>query len=362
MNFTKTISEWYKKNKRDLPWRRTKDPYRIWVSEIILQQTRIGQGWDYYLRFLEKFPVLHALASAEEEEVLKLWQGLGYYSRARNMHAAAKEIMNLHHGIFPKTYEEIRKLKGIGDYTAAAISSIAFGIPSPVVDGNVLRLFSRFFGIREPVGTQKGKTAVLEKAKGLISPEHPGDFNQAIMEFGALQCKPTPDCKTCPLKPGCVAFQQNRIAEFPVKSKKQGQRTRYFHYLFITVDKGKNRSVFMKKRIDNDIWKNLFDFPLIETEKAISHKKLILSKEWNDLFSGMKVTLLKESKTYRHILTHQVIVAKFYHLEISPHSGLPFLKVAFHDVGKYPVPRLVEKYLEDQLASWRTGELASFFC
>jgi A/G-specific adenine glycosylase len=351
MNFTKILAKWYEKNKRDLPWRRTKDPYQIWISEIILQQTRIDQGWDYYLRFLEKFPNLHALAEAEEEEVLKLWQGLGYYSRARNLHTAAREIINLHQGIFPKTYDEIRKLKGIGDYTAAAIYSIAFGFPSPVVDGNVLRLFSRFFGIREPVDTQKGKTAVLEKAKELISPEHPGDFNQAIMEFGALQCKPgIPDCNICPLKSSCVAFQENRIAEFPVKSKKQEQRTRYFHYLFITNGKGKNCSVFMKKRTGNDIWKNLFDFPLIETENAKSHKKLILLKEWNDLFSGMKVTLLKESKTYRHILTHQVIVAKFYHLEISPHSGLPFLKVAFHDVGKYPVPRLVEKYLESEIA------------
>ncbi len=347
MNFTKILAKWYEKNKRDLPWRRTKDPYRIWVSEIILQQTRIEQGWDYYLRFLEKFPVLRDLASAEEEEVLKLWQGLGYYSRARNMHAAAKEIMNLHQGIFPKTFEEIRKLKGIGDYTAAAVSSIAFGIPSPVVDGNVLRLFSRFFGIREPVDTQKGKTAVLEKAKELISPEHPDDFNQAIMEFGALQCKPTPDCRTCPLKTGCVAFQQNRITEFPVKSKKQGQRTRYFHYLVILSVKGKNRSVFLNKRTENDIWKNLFDFPLIETLKAVGYKKLMLQKEWSDLFSGKNVVLVKESKRYRHILSHQIIVAKFYQLKISPFSGLPFQKVALKEILKYPVPRLIEKYLEE---------------
>jgi A/G-specific adenine glycosylase len=356
MNFTKILAKWYEKNKRDLPWRRTKDPYRIWVSEIILQQTRIEQGWDYYLRFLEKFPDLRALSVAEEEEVLKLWQGLGYYSRARNMHTAAKEIMNMYQGKFPKTYEEIRKLKGIGDYTAAAISSIAFGMPTPVVDGNVLRLFSRFFGIQEPVDTQKGKTAVLEKAKVLISPEHPGDFNQAIMEFGALQCKPVPDCKPCPLKQGCVAFQQNRITEFPVKSKKQGQRKRYFHYLFITTGKGKNRSVFLKKRTGNDIWKNLFDFPLIETEKSVSHKKLILLKEWNNLFSGMKLTLLKESKIYRHNLTHQIIIAKFYNLEISPGARLPFLKVGFTDVEKYPVPRLVEKYLESEIAKWRKAK------
>ena len=349
MNFTKTLEKWYRQNKRDLPWRRTNDPYRIWVSEIILQQTRIEQGWDYYLRFLEKFPDLYSLAEAKEEEVLKLWQGLGYYSRARNMHAAAKEIMNLHKGIFPKTYEKIRKLKGIGDYTAAAISSIAFGIPSPVVDGNVLRLFSRFFGIREPVDTQKGKIAVLEKAKKLISHECPGEFNQAIMEFGALQCKLTPDCKKCPLKSGCLAFKGNCISEYPVKSKKQGQRTRYFHYLFITTGKGQKRSVFLKKRTGNDIWKNLFDFPLIETVKAENNKNLVLSKEWNNFFSGMKVALLKESKTYRHILTHQVIMAKFYHLEILPGAGLPFQKIHLNDIGKYPVPRLIEKFIEDEV-------------
>jgi len=352
MNFTMILLKWYKKNKRDLPWRRTNDPYRIWVSEIILQQTRIEQGWDYYLRFLQKFPDLHVLAEAKEEDVLKLWQGLGYYSRARNIHAAAREIMTFHRGIFPKTYDGIRKLKGIGDYTAAAISSIAFGIPSPVLDGNVLRFFSRFFGIGESVDTQKGKTVVLEKAKKLISHERPGDFNQAIMEFGALQCKLTPDCKICPLKSGCVAFRGNRIAEYPVKSKKQGQRTRYFHYLFITTGKGKKRSVFLKKRTGNDIWKNLFDFPLIETEKAVSLKKLVQSKKWNDLFSKRKVELLKESKAYRHILTHQVIVTKFYHLEISPHAKLPFLKVHITEVGKYPVSRLVEKYLLKELVNW----------
>jgi A/G-specific adenine glycosylase len=349
MNFTKILIKWYEKNKRDLPWRRTNDPYRIWVSEIILQQTRIEQGWNYYLHFLEKFPDLRTLAEAEEEEVLKLWQGLGYYSRARNMLATAKEIINLHRGIFPKTYDGIRKLKGIGDYTAAAISSIAFGIPSPAVDGNVLRFFSRFFGIREPVDTQKGKIAVLEKAKKLISHECPGEFNQAIMEFGALQCKLTPDCKTCPLKSGCVAFKGNCISEYPVKSKKQGQHTRYFHYLFITTGKGQKRSVFLKKRTGNDIWKNLFDFPLIETVKAENNKNLVLSKEWNNFFSGMKVALLKESKTYRHILTHQVIMAKFYHLEILPGAGLPFQKIHLNDIGKYPVPRLIEKFIEHEV-------------
>jgi A/G-specific adenine glycosylase len=348
MNFTKILTKWYDKNKRDLPWRRTSDPYRIWVSEIILQQTRIEQGWDYYLRFIEKFPDVRSLAAAEEEDVLKLWQGLGYYSRARNMYAAAGQIMSLHHGVFPSTFDEIRNLKGIGDYTAAAISSICFGIPAPVVDGNVLRLFSRFFGIKEAVDSQKGKNAVLEKAKELIGHRHPGDFNQSIMEFGALQCKPVPDCKVCPLKSGCVAFQLDHVSDFPFKSKKQGQRTRYFNYLFITTGKGKNRSVFLNKRTGKDIWKNLFDFPLIETKKAISFEMLILQKEWTEFFRGKKVTLLKESKIYRHILTHQIIVAKFYHLEISSEPGLPFQEVTINDLGKYPVPRLIDRYLKDE--------------
>ncbi len=348
MNFTKVLNYWYKQNKRDLPWRRTNDPYFIWVSEIILQQTRIEQGLDYYLRFLEKFPDIHSLAEADEKDVLKIWQGLGYYSRARNLHSAACEIMALHQGVFPKTYDEIRKLKGIGDYTAAAIASIAFGIPTPVVDGNVLRLFSRFFGIDEPIDKAKGKTAIQGKANLLINLEHPGDFNQAIMEFGALQCKPAPDCKICPLKSGCVAFQQKRVADLPVRSGKQKQRTRYFYYFFILSGRGKSRSVYLKKRIGTDIWKNLFDFPLVEKEKAISYNKLIRSKEWNDLFLGKKMKLLKESKPYRHILSHQIIVAKFYQLETAFQSDMSYLKVAISDIEKYPVPRLVEKYLEDQ--------------
>lgn len=348
MNFTKTLEQWYQKNKRDLPWRKTSDPYRIWVSEIILQQTRIEQGMDYYLRFLEKFPNITSLAEAEEEKVLKIWQGLGYYSRACNLHSAAREIMAVHHGVFPETYDRIRKLKGIGDYTAAAIASIAFGIPTPVVDGNVLRFFAQFFGIKEPVDKAQGKAMVLGKANQHISPDHPGDFNQAIMEFGALQCKPKPDCKICPLKSGCTAFQQKRVADLPVRSGKQKQRIRYFYYFFILSGKGENRSVYLKKRTNNDIWKNLFDLPLIEKERAISYNKLTQSKEWNDLFSGMKVKLLKQSKPYRHILSHQIIVAGFYQLEVAARTNLHYLKVAYNDISKYPVPRLVEKYLEDQ--------------
>lgn len=330
-----------------MPWRRTTDPYKIWVSEIILQQTRILQGWDYYLRFLERFPDVRSLAEADEQDVLRLWQGLGYYSRARNMHDAAREILAVYNGVFPKTYDEIRKLKGIGDYTAAAISSIAFGIPSPVVDGNVLRLFSRFFGLSEPVDTLKGKNAILEKAKEHIDTLHPGDFNQAIMEFGALQCKPVPDCTVCPLKSGCVAFRENNVAGYPVKSRKQDQRYRHFHYLVIPSGKGKNRTVLLNKRTEKDIWKNLFDFPLIETEKPESLKKLMLSHEWKALFSGMKIKVINESKTYRHILSHQIIHARFYTLEVGEKVVLPFLRVQLNDLRNYPIPRLIERYLQE---------------
>lgn len=347
MKFTRILEQWYNKNKRDLPWRRTRNPYHIWVSEIILQQTRINQGLDYYLRFLQKFPDIQSLADAGEIEVLKIWQGLGYYSRARNMHAAAKEIMNLHKGIFPETYEEIRKLKGIGDYTAAAIASIAYGIPAPVVDGNVLRLFARFFGIKEPVDTGKGRKTVLEIAKQVINPRHPGDFNQAIMEFGALQCKPVPDCRSCPLNSGCVAFKQKIVNNLPVRSKKQSLRTRYFHYFIIISGIGKKRSVLLKKRTGNDIWKNLFDFPLIEKEKVVSHKTLIKSKEWQDLLPDGDFKLLKVSEARRHILTHQVIVAKFYRLEAPINIDLPFLKINLGDISKYPLPRLIDKYIEE---------------
>ena len=231
------------------------------------------------------------------------------------------------------------------------MASIAFGIPEPVVDGNVLRLFTRFFGIKEAVDTQKGKTAVLEKAKEYIDPLHPGDFNQAIMEFGALQCKPSPDCTVCPLKTGCAAFQNGKVAEFPVKSKKQGQRNRYFHYLVILSGKGKNRKVFLNKRTEKDIWKNLFDFPMIETEKEISLKKLVLSKEWKTIFHDHKIEIGKESKPYRHILSHQIILAKFYQVEIPATVSLPFLKVNFNKIEEYPVPRLVEKYLEE-VVNW----------
>lgn len=348
MEFEKILANWYQKNKRDLPWRVTTDPYPVWISEIILQQTRIDQGMEYYRRFLERFPGIRELAAADEEEVLKLWQGLGYYSRARNLHAAAKQLMERHDGIFPSGYDEIRRLKGIGDYTAAAIASISFKLPYPVVDGNVLRFFTRYFGITDPVDTQKGKTAVLKKALEYINKKDPGDFNQSVMEFGALQCRPgIPDCKVCPFKKTCFAFLNCSIADFPVKSKKQVQRTRYFHYLVFIEKAKKKRVIYLNKRIGNDIWKNLYDFPVVETAKPVSLKKLVRSPEWIDIVGATPFSIVSESKPCKHVLSHQVILAKFYTLEIPAGQKFPYYKVSLKELEKCPVPRLIEIFLRN---------------
>jgi A/G-specific adenine glycosylase len=228
MNFSKTIIRWYNKNKRDLPWRHTKDPYKIWLSEIILQQTRVQQGLPYYETFVKKFPTVHHLAKANEDVVMKTWQGLGYYSRARNLHYSAKFISKNLKGKFPNNFEEIKKLKGIGDYTAGAIASFAFNKPYPVVDGNVFRVLSRYFGIKTPIDSAKGKNEFVEKATLLLDKKNPGTFNQAIMEFGAMKCVPqNPDCGKCPLKNGCEALANDTVSALPFKSKKNKIRTRY---------------------------------------------------------------------------------------------------------------------------------------
>jgi len=229
LNFPKTILSWYKKNKRDLPWRNTRDPYFIWLSEVILQQTRVEQGLSYYLRFVMAFPTVKKLASAKEEQVLKLWQGLGYYSRARNLHHAAKEIVKKHRGKFPDTYADIRALKGVGEYTAAAISSFAYNLPYATVDGNVFRLLSRYLGIKTPINTPKAKKEFTEAAQELMGNSSPHDFNQAMMEFGSRQCRPVnPDCENCPLNSSCVAFDKNLVKMLPVKNKSLKARPRYF--------------------------------------------------------------------------------------------------------------------------------------
>jgi A/G-specific adenine glycosylase len=354
--FTKTIIDWYGANARDLPWRRTRDPYRIWISEVILQQTRVVQGMDYYSRFLERFPSIDALANADEQEVLKTWQGLGYYSRARNMHAAAKEIIEKHGGIFPDSYEKLLKLKGIGEYTAAAIASVSFDQPVPVVDGNVLRFFSRYFGMDLPIDSTWGKKAVYEKALLLIDGRQPGIFNQAIMEFGALQCTPMkPGCKVCPFSKNCFAFKKGMVEQLPVKSKPKKQKTRYFNYFVILVE-GENgeKSVYLRKRETNDVWMNLYDFPMIETVSQVSGKFLFSSPGWKEIIGNeIHYRVVKRSSPIRHILTHQVIFATFCTILVDP--GAPplhlFPLVPFDEIKDYPVPRLIEEFFRKNMVS-----------
>lgn len=351
MSFPEIILEWYRLNKRDLPWRRTKDPYRIWVSEIILQQTRIEQGIDYYLRFIRKFKNLAELAKADEEDVLKLWQGLGYYSRARNMHATAREIVSRYHGQFPYTYDEIRKLKGIGEYTASAIASLAFNLPYPVVEGNVLRFFARYFGFKDPIDSSKVKKEIYRKALQNMDTKQPGTYNQAIMEFGALQCRPgKPDCSICPLNKSCYAFQTGNVDKLPAKSKVQKQRKRYFHYLVFIVHKNKRKNIYLRKRESDDIWKNLYDFPLIETNGPMAQDRLMLTNEWKQMVEGSKFHFRKRSDLYKHILSHQIIMARFYFIDLSGKVKSPFLLIPLKDLVKYPVPRLIEEFLENNIS------------
>ncbi len=270
--FIHQIYSWFSFHKRELPWRSTRDPYKIWLSEIILQQTRILQGIDYYQRFIEKFPTIFDLANASEDEVLKLWQGLGYYSRARNLHYTAQFIVNNFNGRFPTDYKTILSLKGIGHYTAAAISSIAFDQPYPAVDGNIYRLISRYFGIKSPVDTEKGKKEVIEIAKELMPKKNAGFHNQALMEFGALQCIPkSPNCKICPLYDSCYAVKHNLQNELPLKTKKTKQRTRYFYYYLIEY----KNSIYFEKRETNDIWKNLYQLPLLESVEELSESEIL---------------------------------------------------------------------------------------
>lgn len=343
MQFAEVIIGWYHKNKRDLPWRRTSDPYKIWLSEIILQQTRVDQGMAYYKRFVAKYPKVKNLAAADEDDILKLWQGLGYYSRARNLHHAAKDVMSRFKGKFPVDYDDIRSLKGIGDYTASAIASFAYHEKYAVVDGNVFRVLSRYLGISTPVNSVSAKKEFTEAALLLMGNHSPHDFNQAIMEFGAMQCKPaSPSCGSCPLNNSCFAFSKNKVGSLPVKGKKIVVRKRYFNYL--CIHHGEN--IELRKRTEKDIWKNLYDFPMIETGKKISTEKLLQMEEWKKFFSKNKAHLFSESKTIKHQLTHQTIFAKFFGIRVSSALSLDGSKpVKKKNLNKFAVPKLIENYL-----------------
>ena len=350
MNFfnSKTHS-WYSLYKRDLPWRNTRNPYLIWLSEIILQQTRIDQGMAYYSRFADEFPTISALADASEDQILKLWQGLGYYSRARNLHFTAKFIQQNYDGIFPEDYNEIHSLKGIGEYTAAAIASISFNLEYPTVDGNVFRVLSRFFGISEPIDTSSGKKIFNDLAKELIKGTDPGMHNQAIMEFGALQCTPkNPDCNQCPLNQRCFAFLNQKIAELPVKQNKTKQRDRYFNYLVLSC---KNHT-WLRKRVENDIWKNLFEFPVIETETEINIEKLIAQAEFQKFVSHADRAVIENVSGWKiHILSHQRIHYRFIKMQLTDeiHATGDLIRVNKEDIFNFAVPKLLETYLNEHI-------------
>ena len=341
MNFSKNVISWYSSNKRDLPWRHTINPYYIWLSEIILQQTQVKQGLPYYESFVKAFPTVSDLAESDEENVLKLWQGLGYYSRARNLHYTAKHIVNELGGVFPDNYKEIIKLKGIGDYTASAIASIAFGEVAAVVDGNVYRVLSRFYGIDTPINTTKGIKEFKALATELIDQKQPALFNQAIMEFGAQQCKPkNPYCIICPLQSACMAFQKNKISELPVKLKKLKVRNRYFNYLVIIDNK---RNTIIEQRTQKGIWQNLYQFPLIETDRSISILEFKSSASENKFLKKLNFEFnLFNEKDIVHKLSHQHLHTKFWIIEV---DKLPKRGISTDKIKDYPVPTLISEFI-----------------
>lgn len=340
------LADWYAVNKRELPWRQIKDPYKIWISEIILQQTRVNQGFDYYIRFIKRFPDVKSLAESDEQEVLKYWQGLGYYSRARNLHKAAKIIQNHFNGTFPNNYKEIISLPGIGEYTAAAISSFAFNLPYAAVDGNIFRVLSRLTGDDTPIDTSSGKKLFTETAQNLLDKSEPGIHNQAIMEFGALQCTPSsPNCTSCPLQIFCVAYKQKTTALLPVKKGKTKVTTRYFNYLFIKNDK----FTYLQKRTGKDIWMNLYEFPLIETDKSIDFEGLLKHESFVTLFDGVKIRFENKTICKKHILSHRIIYAVFYTININSENEnfRRFEKIMISELEHYPTSRLTELFLEE---------------
>ena len=353
MNFSAVLLDWFARNGRDLPWRDTSDPYAIWLSEVILQQTRIAQGRDYWVRFMKQFPGVNDLAAASEDEVLRLWQGLGYYSRARNLHTAAKQIVAL--GRFPDTFEEIKQLKGVGDYTAAAIASIAFGLPVAVVDGNVYRVLSRYFGIETPINSTEGKKEFAALAQSLLPKDAPSAFNQAMMDFGALQCVVAPGatkgedqlsfkiCVDCPFIESCAAYRTGRVNELPVKLKTTKIKTRHLTYIYIRC----NGETAIRRRASGDIWQGLWE-PYLAADVELTG-----DKSFNAGFPSIAgaerdflPVLLR--RNFKHVLTHRILLADFYLLETDSKPTLPdgYVWIREHDIERYAVPRLIEILLE----------------
>ena len=331
MHFTDTLLRWFEEHQRDLPWRGQTDPYKIWVSEIILQQTRVQQGWNYYLRFIDAFPTVQSLAEAPEEKVLRLWQGLGYYSRARNMHFAAQQIVNEYDGVFPAQYENIRKLKGVGDYTAAAIASIAFSLPYPAVDGNVLRIISRIFGICDDIALTTTKIRITDICQKWISKLQPGLFNQACMDFGAVWCTPQhPQCDGCPFQRDCYAFAHGMTDTLPIKINRIVKKERFFLFTCYLSD---NQTI-IEQRTGKDIWRNMYQFPMQEIEEVAVHATGITMKE---------------------VLTHQIIHATF-RVVCAPLPALQAKQkiVSVNTLSQYPMPKIMTQFIHKHLEDGRS--------
>jgi A/G-specific adenine glycosylase len=335
---TKALLHWFLKNKRDLPWRKTKDPYFIWLSEIIFQQTRISQGMDYYLRFAEKHPDIFSLAKAPEDDVLKLWQGLGYYSRARNMLKTARQIVEVYNGKFPSDYKNLVQLKGIGDYTASVILSVCFDKPYPVIDGNVNRLISRLYNISEFIDVPSGQKRIRDHVTSLINHQFPGDFNEAMMDFGSLVCTPQkPDCNKCVLQKLCIGFKEGKVELLPQKSPKRVSKKRIFHYFLVRTDSG----ILIKQRTAKDIWHNLYDLPLIELSPGMNISKEQIQSYFKSVIKSFK--LIHEVK---HKLTHQDLCLHFYEtfLDQIPDG---YLDISKENLNKYAFPKPIDYFLQN---------------
>lgn len=360
MDFTALLLTWFGKNRRDLPWKQTTDPYKIWLSEIILQQTRVDQGHDYYLRFVKAYPRVNDLAAAPVDEVLKLWQGLGYYSRARNLHHTAQVIVEEYNGVFPQTAAALMALKGVGAYTAAAIASFAHGEPVAALDGNAYRILSRVFGVEAPIDSAEGKKEIQALAETLLPPQRPADFNQAMMDFGSLVCTPKQaQCMYCPMQDACYALRNGRVYALPVKRKKVAVRTRYFHYFLLSdgVD------TYIHKRPSGDIWEGLYEFPLIETEGPVEADEISGLPAVQQLLGESALCIMHHSSLVKHQLTHQTLWTRFYAVQLEPGFELPpaparpgalqpekfnntYIKVPLVDLERYSIPRLIDAFLE----------------
>lgn len=342
--FTAALLAWNQRdNVREMPWKGEGDPYKIWLSEIILQQTRVAQGWHYYLRFIKAFPTVQDLAHAPDDQVMKLWEGLGYYSRARNLLAAARHIVHERKGALPEDYATWRTMKGVGPYTAAAIASFAFNEDVPVVDGNVYRILSRYFGIDTPIDSTAGKKQFQSLAEALLPKGQAREYNQAIMDFGATVCTPkAPQCEGCPLQAECSAYKQDKVNQLPVKAKKLIRKTRYFHYLVYQFE----GQTYIRKRSARDIWRGLFDFPLVEHETWLSPEALFQQEKVKEWQRGKDFNWLERGR-YQQQLTHQNIHAVFYEIKGRPQAESDWVAVPQGEIANFAFPKIVDCYLKD---------------